>query len=374
MGSYGRPSVTPGPSFAGLPGDRDNGRSAKSREPTPRLASGEETRKSRLKRETDTEESEVGHDHSRRKVDLRQYIGNAGEVANHYNARPEVGVKNREQSPIIGLKKFNNWIKSVLIGKFAFRPGAKVLDIGCGKGGDLNKWTQAQIRLYVGLDIAATSVEQAWDRYRKLGPRARFEAHFFAHDCYANPISEVLPKPLQQPDLFDNVTMQFCMHYAFENASKARMMIENVSRHLRPGGRFIGTIPDGDQLLERLNAVPEDAEELRFGNSCFYIQFMERRHKGKYGHQYRFYLTDAVDDVPEYIVDWPNFEALANEYRLRLVYKQPFHQILQEEQSSRDFGPLLLKMGVVSPEGTSAMDADQWEAANLYQAFAFEKF
>ena len=34
-------------------------------------------------------------------------------------------------------------------------------------------------------DIAATSVEQAWDRYRKLGARAGFEAHFFAHDCYA---------------------------------------------------------------------------------------------------------------------------------------------------------------------------------------------
>jgi mRNA (guanine-N7-)-methyltransferase len=43
--------------------------------------------------------------------------------------------------------------------------------------------------------------------------------------------------------------MQFCMHYAFESASKARMMIENVSRYLRPGGLFVGTIPDSVQLL-----------------------------------------------------------------------------------------------------------------------------
>lgn len=67
------------------------------------------------------------------------------------NARPEVGVERREFSPIIGLKKFNNWIKSVLIGKFAHRPRGKVLDVGCGKGGDLNKWKQARIGLYVGL-------------------------------------------------------------------------------------------------------------------------------------------------------------------------------------------------------------------------------
>jgi len=39
------------------------------------------------------------------------------------------------------------------------------------------------------------------------------------------------------------------MHYAFETASKARMMIENVSRYLRPGGTFIGTIPDSQLLL-----------------------------------------------------------------------------------------------------------------------------
>lgn len=58
---------------------------------------------------------------------------------------------------------------------------------------------------------------------------------------------------------------------------------------------------------ERLNELPDDDEELRFGNSCYSIQFTERQHKGVYGHDYRFYLTDAVEDVPEYLVDWENF-------------------------------------------------------------------
>lgn len=55
--------------------------------------------------------------------------------------------------------------------------------------------------------------------------------------------------------------------------------------------------------------LPEDAEELKFGNGCFFVQFQERQHRGMYGHQYRFFLADAVDDVPEYIVDWENFVA-----------------------------------------------------------------
>ncbi|WVF66975.1 hypothetical protein IAT40_001718 [Kwoniella sp. CBS 6097] len=385
-GSVGRPSVTPTPGAAYAasqgayppafdeplmnPGGPRGGLT-RGRRPTG-IGNGNVEGGNHLKRPSDRDEDEYGHDLQRRKVSQNQYVGNVAAVANHYNARPEVGVEGREFSPIIGLKKFNNWIKSVLIGKFAHRSQGRVLDLGCGKGGDLNKWKQARIRLYVGIDIADTSIEQAESRYQRM--RSSFDGYFFAYDCFSKPISNILPEQLQVKDLYDNVTMQFCMHYAFESASKARMMIENVSRYLRRGGVFMGTIPNADLLLSRLDALPEDDEELRFGNSCYYVQFTERKHKGIYGHQYRFFLTDAVEDVPEYVVYWENFEALALEYGLKLLYKKPFHDILQEEKETRDFGPLLGKMGVVNGQGESAMDEDQWEAANIYMAFAFEKF
>lgn len=163
--SVGRSSITPGPAYdraSGTPVDHHSAPSGR------RNASGSHGEVS-LKRPLDNDES--GHDAVRRKVDAGAYAGNASTVAEHCeshpvwsyillayltdNSRPNVGVENRELSPIIGLKKFNNWIKSVLIGKFAYRgrdrPVAHILDIGCGKGGDLNKWKQARIRLYVGL-------------------------------------------------------------------------------------------------------------------------------------------------------------------------------------------------------------------------------
>jgi hypothetical protein len=55
---------------------------------------------------------------------------------------------------------------------------------------------------------------------------------------------------------------------------------------------------------------------------------------------------------------------LASEYGLHLVYKKSFSEILDEEQTSRDFGPLLAKMGVLDQQGVSNMDEDQWEAAS----------
>lgn len=119
---------------------------------------------------------------------------------------------------------------------------------------------------------------------------------------------------------------------------------------------------------ERLDAVPEG--ELSFGNSCYQVTFSERQHNGIYGHEYRFFLQDAVEDVPEYIVDWDNFVALAREYGLELVYRKTFNDILVEEQASTDFGPLLGKMGVINAVGDSAMDEDQWEAASECKACA----
>lgn len=60
-------------------------------------------------------------------------------VRQHYNERVEEGRRGREHSPIIHLRKFNNWVKSVLIQQHT-RPGYSVLDLACGKGGDLIKW------------------------------------------------------------------------------------------------------------------------------------------------------------------------------------------------------------------------------------------
>ena len=45
-----------------------------------------------------------------------------------------------------------------------FRGQVSVLDLGCGKGGDLTKWHKAKVDHVVGVDIAATSIEQCKDR------------------------------------------------------------------------------------------------------------------------------------------------------------------------------------------------------------------
>jgi len=150
-------------------------------------------------------------------------------------------------------------------------------------------------------------------------------------------------------------------------------VLRNVSRSLRPGGVFIGTIPNAEQLLEHVRELPPEAEDLTFGNAVYKVRFESREHHSPFGHKYWFFLRDAVEDVPEFLVHWENFVSMAAEYNLHPVYKEEFHDVFSEHQDHSEFGPLLVRMRVVDANGESSMDEDQWEAANIYIAFAFEK-
>ncbi|KAI7828789.1 guanine-N(7)-methyltransferase domain-containing protein [Gamsiella multidivaricata] len=288
---------------------------------------------------------------------------NAAKVAEHYNARPDVGVEKRKESTIFRLKSFNNWLKSVLIGRYA-RPRDRVLDVGVGKGGDLLKWSKARISYFTGCDIASKSIEQARERYRTMR-NPPFEAHFHAMDCYSEPISNVVPSEI----VFDMVSMQFCLHYSFETEAKARMMLHNVTSQLKPGGVFIGTIPDAYWIVKKLKSESDDA--LQIGNSIYSIRFERRDIFDKFGAKYWFHLEDAIDDCPEYLVHFPTFQKLAEEYGLELIYNKKFHQVYEEASQELDFNQLLYRMNVISEDGH--LSADEWEAANIYLAFAFKK-
>ncbi|KAK4229357.1 mRNA capping enzyme-domain-containing protein [Podospora fimiseda] len=395
-------------------------------------------------------------------------------VREHYNAVPERGRDWRKtDSRIKGLRSFNNWVKSCIIQKFSPEedqtPGAHerrtystnkllVLDIGCGKGGDLGKWQQApqQVELYVGLDPADVSIDQARERYRSMvnrggggrggrggrhnqrpSPRL-FDARFHVQDCYAHSIGDLdivrqvgyTTSPVSSPRGFDVVSMMFCMHYAFETEAKARQMLQNVAGSLKKGGRFIGCIPnshvisakvqqwnkeneekvkaqeekkaakaaakaevaaaaDGDKeeddTKEDGELEAEDGEDegevveqgASWGNDIYRVQFPGKTpadgiFRPPFGWKYNFFLHEAVEEVPEYVVPWEAFRALAEDYNLELQYHKPFADVWESEKDHRELGPLSERMGVRDRQSGKLLVSDEeMEAASFYVAFCF---
>ncbi|KAK1759494.1 mRNA capping enzyme-domain-containing protein [Echria macrotheca] len=404
-------------------------------------------------------------------------------VRAHYNAVPERGRDWRKtDSRIKGLRSFNNWVKSCIIQKFSpaedHTPGARergergaedrllVLDIGCGKGGDLGKWQQAPqpVDLYVGLDPAEVSIAQAMDRYKSMAnrggggrggrggrggfnrrPPRLFDARFHVKDCYGESIEDI--DIIRQVGFtsntiadtsrgFDVVSMMFCMHYAFETEQKARQMLKNVAGALKKGGRFIGCIPNSDVIgarVEEFNkkleerkrkkaeekekaaaaapaaadgqdqtdgtptkpdntaaAAPEkedgevqeddgeaDDETAQWGNDIYRVRFPGKTpedgiFRPPFGWKYNFFLHEAVEEVPEYVVPWHAFRALAEDYNLELSYHKTFRDVWESEKDDRELGPLSERMGVRERGGGALLVSDEeMEAASFYVAFCF---
>ncbi|KAL0941784.1 mRNA cap methyltransferase [Colletotrichum truncatum] len=367
-------------------------------------------------------------------------------VTQHYNSVPERGRDwRRTDSKIKGLRAFNNWIKSCIIQKFSpdedYSPSSReqgsstgkellVLDIGCGKGGDLGKWQQAPqpVELYVGLDPADVSIDQARERYRQMGSRGGggrggrggyrrpaprlFEARFQVKDCYGESIEDIEivrqvgfdTNPLSRRG-FDVVSMMFCMHYAFETEQKARMMLRNVAGSLKKGGRLIGCIPNSDVLGERVREFNKKMEEKKqkaaeepppeteegeledgeaeqsaeWGNSIYRVRFPGKTpedgvFRPAFGWKYNFFLDEAVEEVPEYVVPWEVLRALAEDYNLELQYHKTFSEIWESEKDDEVLGPLSERMGVRERGGGRLLvSPEEMEAASFYTAFCFYK-
>lgn len=62
----------------------------------------------------------IGSSRDSRNISNNEKADNAILVAEHYNAIEETHISQRNQSRIVYMRNFNNWIKSMLISKYVF--------------------------------------------------------------------------------------------------------------------------------------------------------------------------------------------------------------------------------------------------------------
>jgi mRNA (guanine-N7-)-methyltransferase len=260
-------------------------------------------------------------------------------VASHYNTLEEKGLHERSKSRIFYMRNFNNWIKSMLINEYlgkvrekcALGDPLRVLDIGCGKGGDLLKWQKGNITHLICTDIADVSMEQCEARYKNIIAKSghnkfnkMFTAEFITSDSTLNRLREKYRDPSIQLNL---VSCQFAFHYCFESLKQAECMLKNAAECLKPGGYFIGTIPDADEIMKRQQIANDD----NFGNDVYRITFLcDTEQPPLFGAKYNFHL-DGVVDCPEFLVHFGTLVKLAKKFGLELVAKERFEDLFERK-------------------------------------------
>ncbi|OAG30012.1 mRNA (guanine-N7-)-methyltransferase [Nematocida displodere] len=269
------------------------------------------------------------------------------DIAKHYNEIAPVTLSERQSSKIISVRELNNFIKAMLIKKYVKKNDA-VLDLGCGKGGDLTKLSFQEISRYYGCDIASKSLEEALNRslYRK------FKANFIC--CNFTTEKIVLE---EQVDL---VMSQFSFHYAFSTKQSLKNALKNVSTNLKQNGLFLITIPSEDVIVRRSQRGGSS-----FGNTMYKIETTSPLAKKSFGQSYNFYLNEAINGCEEYLASLEVLIEHGKKYGLVPVMNSGFLSILNQEMNAdRESYHRMVK-------NTPTQEAI--EIIELYQVVVFKK-
>ncbi len=179
------------------------------------------------------------------------------------------------------MRGYHNWIKSIIIytycsplfeNKNSDKRRSSVLDLGCGRGGDLLKWYHARVGDYVGTDPdyhgIYSSVDGAVSRYNQMKKKfPDFGKITWIQADSSAPLTvkaqetkiqnmtdenkELIEKTFTNKQ-FDIISSQFTIHYLFDSKESINSLIENIKNHLKLGGYIILTLFDAKQIIEKL--------------------------------------------------------------------------------------------------------------------------
>ena len=218
-----------------------------------------------------------------------------------------------------------------------------LLDLAAGTGGDSLKWKLGLLKDVVGIEIVKESVEIARTTYMShkgakpnttyiWGDSGRliFPDYEAALDGYNK---ELLKKVILSKNQFDVVSMQFAIHYLFENEIKLRTFLQNVSDNLKIGGYFIGTSMDGGRVFELLKGMKKPAEGI-IGDDILWK--IEKKYsatmkwdakKPMLGHKIEMYINTIGIPHEEYLVNYAYLEEILKEYGFELDIIRGFGDI-----------------------------------------------
>jgi len=275
------------------------------------------------------------------------------------------------------LRKFHNWIKSILIIKvkefYEKNNDNKVislLDIAVGRGGDLLKWEKAGIKNVVGIDNSIDSIYStdnenpgAIARLKKI--KLNVKVNYFVGD-----VTDKSLKIKGNIKQFDFVSCQFALHYFFKSEESIRNVLSLISKSLKKGGYFYGTTVDGEKIKELLK------NKHIIDKSTYKIEKKYKSGNGYFGKEYNFLIKDTLyfdtfGGSNEYLVNFDILNKIALEYSLYPVYTEFFNHFYLGSSNITDFDELYHIY--IKEYNKQQLSSEEFEISKLNSVFVFIK-
>jgi len=270
----------------------------------------------------------------------------------------DVYYNTRDTTITKSLRNFHNlYVKKKLINGASVR-GGTIIDFAVGKAGDLPKWISSKQSFVFGIDISPDNIENRKDgacaRYLNMRkkfrsvPKALFTIGNSSRNIrsgeasltekskqitqavfgYGTHDEEILGRGVYNQfgkgaTGFDLVSVQFAMHYFFENHITLQNFVRNISECCKVNGHFIGTCYDGLQVFRALeNKQMEDKIVIMDGKQKMwevtkqYDRDTFANDPSCLGYQIDVYQESINKTFPEYLVNFDYFIRVMENYGL----------------------------------------------------------
>jgi hypothetical protein len=224
----------------------------------------------------------------------------------------------RANSYFYNMRRFHNNVKRQLYDKYT-KNIDKLLDLACGKGGDLDKWVSNNIKYVVGYDIDEKSVLEAQRRVReyKMPINTKVEVH----------VKDLSKNVIEGNKDCDVVTSMFAFHYFFETEETFNTIMKSIDNNLKDGGYFMGAMFDGESLkrvLKNGEYTLMDKKDVKFN-----INVYKPLTDDIFGNKIGVYLKDTVLDKPmdEYVVYFDKFVNIMKSRGYELIESKMFNEL-----------------------------------------------
>lgn len=252
----------------------------------------------------------------------------------------------------------NAWVKNrnVLQPLRALRP-VSLLDVACGRGGDINKWVELGVERVLGVDVMEDGLAEAirrastasnapdalflrMDASKPFEDAGQFEG-MQEDDAAVARVALGLSEPVRDESAlskrllawqktvaagFDVATCMFALHYFCRDQTALSNLIDNVRKHLKVGGLFAGVCLDGRVVDDRLRGIPRGQGVGSSGGAqsdshAWHITKLYERFESL-GSAIRVYNGNIGRAQDEYLVDFEHVVSEFSRKGLHLVSKK----------------------------------------------------
>jgi len=265
-----------------------------------------------------------------------------------------------------------------------------LLELGCGEGGDMNRWLDSGYKFVLGIDYVKHNIYNpksgAYSRMLKKRMQ-HIKKHklddnkiyfpdfvFAAGDCSASIRNGTASSIIEDEDSkkllqkifsksnageekhfryiagkgvhgFDAISCMFAIHYFFESEEKLDGFLLNVSQNLKKDGIFFCTFMNGDKVENEIKKNGGDMiegiknKQNQNGMPVWaIIRRFEKNNDNHYGKKIDVYIENTQKFIPEYIVSFDKLIEKALQYDLKLskteMFEQTFNNIKNEIPSN----------------------------------------